>query len=160
MEQVPALRQRPQHVGVLVIGQAYRAAGGRARHVAAELRVRVPHLGVALQGVLVDASLHVAARRRRRLLFSRPPRRGPVQGRGWARSWGGRGGSGAEVRCEGDGDDEEEHADGHAEAVAEPADPVGAEHPDGASVGDRRRRGVACGVHRGLAEEIGVLQSY
>lgn len=55
----------------------------------------------------------------------------------------------AEVGRERDGGDEEEDPDGHADAVAEPADAVGAEHADGVPVARRhhprrpRRRAAA-----------------
>ncbi|RZR76392.1 hypothetical protein BHM03_00001126 [Ensete ventricosum] len=111
MEEVAALRQQPQHVRVLIVGEAYGTAS-RRRAPLLELSLRVEDLRVAHQRGLVEACLHVHVRRHH--VVGRPtgPRRG-----------GGSGGRGpcAEVGHECYGGYEEKDAGGDAEAIGQPA---------------------------------------
>jgi hypothetical protein len=104
VEQVAAVGEHPDHVAVAV---ALEADGAAARLVRRRLpRLRVGHRRERLERGLVDAPPGVAALPRRR-------------GRGGGL---GHGGARAEVDGERDGGGHEEDADGHADAVAEPAD--------------------------------------
>ncbi|RRT42526.1 hypothetical protein B296_00030667 [Ensete ventricosum] len=120
MEQVPALRQHPQHVGVLVLRQAYRAARGCSSLVK-ELGLREDDLRVAHQRGLVKSGFDVRHR------TGEPSRRRP--GRGGV-------GSSTAVECKSDGDNEKQHTDGGAGAVTDSADPICAEHADRVSTGE------------------------
>ena len=127
-----AVRQRAEHVAVAVVLQAHGAARLRRRRAAASLpRLAVDHLRERLQRRVVDAGagLDVAV-----VAWSR--RRWRAGGGGGHRH----GRAAAEVDGERDGGDDEEHADGGADAVAEPADATRPKYtPAAAAIAATRR---------------------
>lgn len=148
MEVMPTIRQQPQHVGLLVLRQADRAAAGvrgqAAAAAASGLRLRVKELWEAPQRGLVEAERN-------------PDRVAAVLGLGEGVAMGWRvADAGAEVGREGEEDDEGEDAEGDPDAVREPSRVLpggqvigGAVHVTGGSI-DRRshQRGLKTGRER------------